>query len=156
MRLSLFGMALFGLVVTNPPTPKQNPAAFKWEDRWSSRVVPVMAPLSYEDQCLIVSSRDGVAIVAFPKEVEFGVKYTFRCWDLTVEKERSGEGQLFDKPGSTMKAETLVRAGPLVIDWSYSGPGKGWVYWWPEAGTTVQFARLVDYHRLDFKRFVRP
>jgi len=65
MRPTLFGIALVGLAVAAPPVRPADPAPFRWQDRWSSKVLPVCAPLTYADQCLIVSSRDGVAVIDF-------------------------------------------------------------------------------------------
>jgi hypothetical protein len=156
MRPASFGLALLGLALVALPSRPADPAPFRWDDRWASKVVPLVAPLAYADQCLVLSGPDGVAVICFDKDGEFGVRYQFRCWDLTTEKSLSGVGRLYDKPLSAGKAETVVRAGPLRVDWSYSAAGKGWVYWWPEAGTRAQFVRKADYDRLDLKRLARP
>ena len=154
MRRTAFGLALLGLAVATAPACPADP--FKWEDRWTSRVQPITSPLVYADHCLVISSPSGVAIIDFHEEVAFGVKYRFRCWDLTREKDVSGDGRLYDKPQSADKAVTVAQAGPLGLDWSYSGAGRGWVYWWPETGYRVEAVRRADYHTLDLKRFVRP
>jgi hypothetical protein len=146
---------VLGVAIAAAPGRPADPAPFRWEDRWESKVTPITAPLAYADQCLVVSGPDGVAVLAFDPDGEFGVKYRFRCRDLTTEKDRTGEGRLYEKPLSADKREKVARAGPLRLDWSYSAAGKGWVYWWPETGLTVQAVRKADFAGLDLKRFVR-
>jgi hypothetical protein len=97
-RRTCLGLVLLGVAFAAAPGQPADPAPFRWEDRWASKVTPITAPVAYADQCLVVSGPDGVAVLAFDPDGEFGVKYRFRCRDLTTKKELAGDGRLYDKP----------------------------------------------------------
>jgi hypothetical protein len=114
----------------------------------------IAAPVYYADTLLIVSTRQGVAAVAFGKPIEdderLGVnyRYQFRAKDGT---ERSGKGELYEirrlpvelngvpeDEGSSL-AQTVMRVGDIQIVWSRHSNEKGFVYYRPE-DMRVQFA----------------
>src|SRR5262249_47465014 len=115
----------------------------------------ISAPVVYEDLMLIVSTRDGVAAFTFGKEIEEGVTYRYRLLLKGAEKERSGEGKVFEKyervptPGPNgmvvtglvdRGSELFLTAGPVKLEWSYSAKRRGWVYYQPEQ-VRVQIAK---------------
>jgi hypothetical protein len=129
----------------------------------------VSAPVVYQDLMLIVSTRDGVAAVAFGKEIEEGVTYRYRLLLKGAEKERSGEGKVFEKyervptqgpHGEVVTgivdrgSELFLTAGSVKLEWSYSAKGRGWVYYQPEQ-VRVQIANAAEFEKIDLKRFAR-
>jgi hypothetical protein len=129
----------------------------------------ISAPVVYEDLMLIVSTSDGVAAIAFGKEIEQGVTYRYRLLLKGAEKERSGEGKVFEKyervptqgPHGEVVAglvdrgsELFLTAGPVKLEWSYSAKRRGWVYYQPEQ-VLVQIAKAGDFEKIDLQRFAR-
>ena len=57
----------------------------------------VAAPVVYEGLMLVVTTKDGVAALAFGKKVPRGVGFRWRYLPAGGGKERSGEGKVFEK-----------------------------------------------------------
>ena len=129
---------------------------------------PVAAPVVYKDLVVVISTSDGVAAVAFDEEIrdaankQFGVNYRYRCQPKGDKKEESGTGKVFEqwtrKDGKSVYdpklSELFFTAGPIRLNWSNGGPGKGWVYYKPEEAR-VQIAHTRDFGKLDLRRFAK-
>ena len=126
----------------------------------------ISAPVAYEDLMLVLSTKDGIAAVAFGKEVEKGVTYRYRFVPQGKEKEESGEGKVFEKyklvptkDPDKMEvvdegSQLFLKAGPIKVEWSYSMAGRGWIYYTPEV-VRVQIANAKEFEKVDLKRFMK-
>jgi hypothetical protein len=128
----------------------------------------ISAPVVYKNLMLILTTNDGVAAIAFGKEIDEGVTYRYRFLPKNGEKETSGEGKVFEKyrrvPTKAgphgqvvtgledLGSELVIAAGPVRLEWSYSAPGRGWVYYQPEQ-IRVQIANAKEFEKSDLKRF---
>jgi hypothetical protein len=114
---------------------------------------------------LVLTHEKGVAAVIFTDETKDGVKYRYRYIPKDG-KEESGTGELFekykrrpsDKPGKTLVVDDggqlFLKAGPSKVEWSYSGKGKGHIYYRPEY-VRLQIADAGDFEKIDLKRFMK-
>ena len=128
----------------------------------------ISAPVVYQNLMLILTTNDGVAAVAFGKEIDEGVTYRYRFLPKGAEKEESGEGKVFEKyrrvptkdgpQGQVVTgledlgSKLVLAAGPIKLEWSYSAPGRGWIYYQPEQ-IRVQIANAKEFDKADLKRF---
>jgi hypothetical protein len=127
------------------------------------------APVVYKELVLILATKDGVAAVVFGEDIEDGVVYHYRFLPNGTEKEQTGDGKVFEKyeliptrgphgllvTGAVDKGgQLLITAGPIKLEWSYAGKGRGWVYYQPE-DVRVQIAGAKDFKKYDLKRFAK-
>ena len=136
------------------------PAGFKVTHERSKYTAPVI----YAEQMLVLVCDEGAAAVIFPKQTEKGVKYRYRYESKDGKTTKSGEGAVFEKEGVGNHLDTVIKAGPIELDWSHGGEGKGWIYYAPEI-TKVHLANTQDFEdhiyagvsvkKLDLKRFMK-
>jgi hypothetical protein len=127
----------------------------------------ISAPVVYEDLMLVLSTSQGVAAVAFGKEVEEGVTYRYRFLPAGTGAEETGQGKVVEKyrrvPAEAPDGRVVtgvvdeggklfIAAGSIRLEWSYSGKGRGWVYYQPEQ-IRVQIAHARQFEKVDLKRF---
>jgi hypothetical protein len=128
------------------------------------------APVVYKDLMLIISTKEGVAVVVFGEEVENGVTYRYRFLPSEAGKEvQRGEGKVFEKHDTVVEAlpngkfsehteygggELFITAGSNKLLWSLGGRGHGWVYYQPEE-MRLQMGHAREFENVDLKRFAR-
>lgn len=161
-------------VGTNPATNPHRAWGFPSE-RYC--MADVSAIVVYDAQMLIVTSKNGVAAIHFGQESKGidpllnngnGVQYRFRFLGKGQEKEQTGEGKVFEKyimkptrlHGQLINlhidqgAQLFLEAGPILLEWSAMGVGRGAVYYQPE-DMRVQIAHPGLFSELDLKRFMK-
>jgi hypothetical protein len=162
----LLSVAIVGLVailptpsVDKPPPPPAPPNVVTPPDR-------ISAPVFYDGQMLVLTTDDGVAAVAFGKEIDQGVRYRFRYLPANGGKEESGKDKVFEKykrvpgkkPGEMgvvdVGSRLMIQPGPIRVEWSMHGKGTGWIYYRPE-DLRVQIANARDFEKIDLQRFAK-
>lgn len=126
----------------------------------------VSVPVHYSDQAVIVSTKEGVALVRFTDAVPEGRKYVFRFLPKAGEEER-GAGKVFEKynrkpaPPPNKGTEVTdaggqlkVVAGKIALDWSLGSESSGWLYFMPET-ERVQFVHADSFDKLKLSRFAK-
>lgn len=138
-----------------------NPAAPAGDER-------VSVPVHYSDQAVIISTKDGVAIVRFTDAIPEGRKYSYRFLPKgEAAKEEQGEGKVFEKydrkPAQPPKAgvevtdaggQLKVIAGKIELQWSFGSDNSGWLYFVPE-DERVQLVSTDDFAKLKLSRFAK-
>jgi hypothetical protein len=128
----------------------------------------VSVPVHYSDQAVVISTKDGVALVCFTDGIPEGRKYVYRF--LSKEEpaeEQRGEGAVFEKydrkpaqpPDGGVEltdagGQLRVVAGKIALLWSLGGESKGWLYFVPE-DQRVQFVKAGDFEKIKLARFVK-
>lgn len=114
-----------------------------------------------EDQLLLVVTGQGAAVIDFVdfRDSEDAVEYRWRYQPVAAVPESVGSGwvrEVYDrveKDGGghelhDLGGQLLVRAGPVVVEWSRNTDHSGWIYYDPES-MTVQV--LPDSDFLDLR-----
>jgi hypothetical protein len=94
-----------------------------------------------DDQMVVITSREGKAVVDF---TSFGNSddnsyYRWRYKSYSENLEKTGKGKVFEKYNRVKKedgylvedigSELSVKAGPIILQWSYGSPKSGWFYY---------------------------
>jgi hypothetical protein len=134
----------------------------------------VSAPIDYKDLMLILTTKETIVAIVFDDEIdtrskdgtetEKGVKYRFRSLSLNEKKESLGEAVVVEK-FKHMKTDNpriieyvdlgsvlQIKVGTAKRKWGYQGPGRGWLYYYPE-DVTVQIAHRRNFKSISLDRF---
>lgn len=148
-------VAAFALAVTFPVDTKEK----------TDETRLVSAPVAYEDVMLILTDRSGVAAVVFKKEIKNGVHFEYRYVSKNLKIAKRGTGLLIEKfvfkPTDDPKVKRMIDVGSqlfikiesLSLQWSFSGKGRGWIYYLPEL-LRVQIGTTEDFETIDLRRFM--
>ena len=159
MRISMILLVslLFG---ASPPRQERGP--LQPEAQPEDQKTRVSAPVLYSAVALVLSTDECAAAVRFEADTPEGARYRYRYVAEWQEEVSTGAGEVFehyardrDTPFVVDAGSRLyVEAGSLGLEWSFSGPGKGWVYWKPEE-MCVEMISVQDFDRIDLARFMR-
>lgn len=125
----------------------------------------IPAPIRYEYLMLILSDNQGnVAVVDFPKQIENGTEYRYRCLSKTGNV-TTGKGKVFEKyerkPVKGEKNTTLlidkgsklfIVAGSITVKWSMAHRLQGWIMYNPDV-VSVQIGYSRDFEKIKLERF---
>lgn len=127
--------------------------------------IRISAPIFYKDLMLILASKEGVVAIIFTKEIHHGVHYQYRFLEKASKKEIFGQGIFCEKkrflPADKPNAFWVIDEGSqlffkigssMELEWSYSMPGRGWIYYLPER-LRVQIAHQEYFKTIDLHRF---
>jgi hypothetical protein len=128
----------------------------------------VSVPVHYSDQAVVISTKDGVAIVRFTDAAPDGRKYVYRFLpSAEPAKQERGEGKVFEKydrkPARPPKegfevtdagGQLKVVAGKIALEWSIGSENSGWLYFMPE-DERVQLVHAEEFEKLKLSRFAK-
>jgi hypothetical protein len=124
----------------------------------------IPAPVYYKDTMLILTTKKGVAAVAFDNPINLadreGIAYRYRFRSKDGHEE-TGKGEVYegiggpDDDAESLPFQVVIRAGNNQILWSRSNATKGYVYYSPEK-MRVQIASSAIRKGPNLFKAVRP
>ena len=125
----------------------------------------VSVPVHYDDQAMVVTTKDGTAVVVFKQPVDDGPRegrhYLFRFIGRDG-KESRGEGDVYENhqrlpagqsgPVVNLGSQLQVVAGRIKLAWSFGSSHLGWIYYVPDE-SRVQFVNADLFEKVDTSRF---